>query len=72
MPPRTSLLQPFDSLSIKEVPEWGDQEHVTLAGEVRFPGRYSIKRGETLKSVLARAGGLTEYRVPRRQRVHAR
>jgi protein involved in polysaccharide export with SLBB domain len=55
------VLEPFDSLSIKEVPEWGDQENVTLTGEVRFPGRYSIKRGETLKSVLIRAGGLTEY-----------
>jgi polysaccharide export outer membrane protein len=57
-------LQPFDSLSIKEVPEWGSQEEVRLDGEVRFPGRYSIKRGETLKSVLVRAGGLTEYAFP--------
>ena len=55
------VLQPFDSLSIKEVPEWGVQEDVVLMGEVRFPGRYAIKRGETMKSVLARAGGLTEY-----------
>jgi len=57
-------LEPFDSLSIKEVPEWGEQEVVTLRGEVRFPGQYAIKRGETLKSVLARAGGLTEYAFP--------
>jgi protein involved in polysaccharide export with SLBB domain len=55
------LLEPFDSLSVREVPEWGSQEHVMLVGEVRFPGRYSIKRGETLKAVIARAGGLTEY-----------
>jgi polysaccharide biosynthesis/export protein len=58
------LLAPFDSLSIKEVPDWGAQEHVTLVGEVRFPGRYSIRRGETLRSVLTRAGGLTEYAFP--------
>ena len=31
-----------------------------LAGEVRFPGRYVIGNGETLKSVLLRAGGLTD------------
>ena len=55
------LLEPFDSLSIREVPEWGAQDYVTLQGEVRFPGKYTIKRGETLKSVIARAGGLTEY-----------
>jgi polysaccharide biosynthesis/export protein len=58
------VLQPFDSLSIKEVPEWGTQDHVTLVGEVRFPGRYSITRGETLGSVLRRAGGLTEFAFP--------
>jgi polysaccharide export outer membrane protein len=54
------VLQPFDSLSIKEVQSWEEQEEVTLRGEVRFPGRYSIKRGETLKSVVLRAGGLTD------------
>ena len=54
-------LEPFDSLSIKEVQDWGSQEQVTLVGEVRFPGKYSLKRGETLKSVLARAGGLNDH-----------
>ena len=57
-------LEPFDNLSIKEVPEWRGQESVELKGEVRFPGRYAIKRGETLRSVLARAGGLTQYAFP--------
>jgi polysaccharide biosynthesis/export protein len=53
------LLQPFDFLNIKEIPEWSKQEQVTLQGEVRFPGVYPIQRGETLRSVLLRAGGLT-------------
>jgi protein involved in polysaccharide export with SLBB domain len=53
------LLQPFDFLNIKEVPEWSEQEQVTLLGEVRFPGIYPIQRGETLRSVMDRAGGLT-------------
>ncbi len=57
-------LQPFDTLSVKEVPEWESQESVTLRGEVRFPGAYAIRRGETLKSVLGRAGGLTPYAFP--------
>jgi polysaccharide export outer membrane protein len=57
-------LQPFDNLSIKEVSQWQGREGVTLAGEVRFPGHYSIKRGETLKSVVTRAGGLTEFAFP--------
>jgi protein involved in polysaccharide export with SLBB domain len=57
-------LQAFDALTVKEVPLWGGQETVTLKGEVRFPGSYSIRRGETLKSVIERAGGLTSYAFP--------
>jgi polysaccharide biosynthesis/export protein len=53
-------LRPFDYLVIKEVPLWGAQEEVELRGEVKFPGRYPIHRGETLRSVMARAGGLTD------------
>jgi polysaccharide export outer membrane protein len=57
-------LQPFDRLSVKQVPLWGEEESVTLRGDVRFPGTYSIRRGETLKSVIDRAGGLTQYAFP--------
>ena len=52
-------LKPYDYLNIKQVPEWGEQAVVQVQGEVRFPGSYPIKRGETLKSVIERAGGLT-------------
>lgn len=54
-------LQPFDYLVIKELPLWGAQEYVLVEGEVRFPGRYPIQRGETLRSVVERAGGLTDF-----------
>ncbi len=54
------LLQPYDFLNVREVTDWRDQEVVTLRGEVRFPGTYPIRKGETLLSVLERAGGLTE------------
>jgi polysaccharide export outer membrane protein len=57
-------LQAFDTLTVKEVPLWGEQESVTLTGELRFPGSYPIRRGETLNSVLERAGGLTQYAFP--------
>jgi protein involved in polysaccharide export with SLBB domain len=57
-------LRPFDYLNIKETPDWAEQERVTLAGEVRFPGTYPIRRGETLKSVLERAGGFTSLAFP--------
>jgi protein involved in polysaccharide export with SLBB domain len=57
-------LRPFDFLNIQEIPEWTAQEKVTLKGEVKFPGVYPIKRGETLRSVLQRAGGLTDLSFP--------
>jgi protein involved in polysaccharide export with SLBB domain len=53
-------LEPFDILSIKQVQLWDKPAEINLRGEVRFPGRYTIQRGETLKSVMARAGGLTD------------
>jgi protein involved in polysaccharide export with SLBB domain len=53
-------LRPYDFLSIKEVSRWRGEESVTLGGEVTFPGTYPIRRGETLSSVLERAGGLTD------------
>jgi len=63
-PAANMSLQPFDTLSVREVPLWGEQESVVLRGEVRFPGSYSIRRGETLNSVIARAGGLTKFAFP--------
>jgi protein involved in polysaccharide export with SLBB domain len=57
-------LQPFDVLVIRETPEWREQESITISGEVRFPGTYPIRRGETLKSVIERAGGLTMFAFP--------
>jgi protein involved in polysaccharide export with SLBB domain len=60
-PTANLTLQSFDNLSIKEVSEWRGQESVTLFGEVRFPGHYSIRRGETLRSVIDRAGGFTRF-----------
>jgi protein involved in polysaccharide export with SLBB domain len=57
-------LAPYDYLSIKEVSRWRGQETVTLRGEVVFPGTYPIRQGETLRSVLERAGGLTDFAFP--------
>lgn len=59
------VLQPYDILLIKEVPEWREQEVVKLEGEVLFPGEYPIRRGESLRDVIERAGGLTTFASPR-------
>ena len=57
-------LRPYDVLVIKETPDWREKESISLRGEVRFPGVYPIRKGETLSSVVARAGGLTDEAFP--------
>jgi protein involved in polysaccharide export with SLBB domain len=57
-------LRPYDVVSIQETPEWGRVENVTIHGEVRFPGVYRIRRGESLSTLLQRAGGLTPLAFP--------
>jgi protein involved in polysaccharide export with SLBB domain len=53
-------LSAHDYLNIKEVPEWEAELEIEIRGEVRFPGVYQARRGETLASLLERAGGLTD------------
>lgn len=53
------VLQPNDYLFIRAVPDWGTYKTVQIAGEVNFPGTYTIKKGEMLSSLLTRAGGFT-------------
>jgi len=58
------VLKPYDILIIKPIPQWMEPGTIELAGEVRFPGKYPIHQGETLLSVLQRAGGLTDLAFP--------
>lgn len=53
-------LRPYDTLVIKEIPAWEEEASIEVIGEVRFPGKYPILRGETLRSALSRAGGVTD------------
>jgi protein involved in polysaccharide export with SLBB domain len=55
-------LKPDDVLIVRGIVEWleSTDRFVTLKGEVRFPGTYSINKGERLDSVIRRAGGFTD------------
>lgn len=55
-------LQPKDTITVKQINSI--YETVTLSGEVYFPGEYIIKKGETLLSLINRAGGLTDQANP--------
>ena len=57
-------LKPYDVLVIKPIPMWMEPGTIELAGEVRFPGKYPIHQGETLHTVLQRAGGFTDSAFP--------
>lgn len=49
-----------DYLFVRTVPGWETYRTVSITGEVRFPGTYTIKKGERLSSLISRAGGFTE------------
>ena len=56
-----SALQSMDLLTIRQIPNWGEIETVTIDGEVQSPGTYVIGRADTLSDLIVRAGGLTVY-----------
>jgi len=61
----TLALQSRDRILIKSIPEFAKTSTIELQGEVRYPGVYTFRNGETLKQVIERAGGLTGNAFPR-------
>jgi len=57
----TVKLQSKDRLNILRTPSWQENLVVELRGEFKFPGKYTIRRGETLRELIERVGGFTEY-----------
>ena len=55
-----TLLEPYDNINIRTIPDFSDRKFVGLYGEFKFPGRYVIHSNETLLSVIDRAGGFTD------------
>ena len=58
-------LESRDRILIKSIPDFARIRTVELKGEVRYPGQYTFRDGETLKEVLERAGGLTANAFPK-------
>jgi protein involved in polysaccharide export with SLBB domain len=59
-PEHNIALQDYDHLVVRPIPELEFDRAATVSGEVRFPGTYPLRRGETLSSLIERAGGYTE------------
>jgi len=54
-------LQLDDHVFVRSIPDWHEDAHVLIRGEVMYPGRYVVDDGvEVLSEVIARAGGFTE------------
>ena len=58
-------LQPYDNVLVLNQPDFDFQRTVVLAGEVRYPGTYSLRtKSDHLADVIERAGGLTNQAYP--------
>jgi polysaccharide export outer membrane protein len=58
-------VQPYDNVLIMRQPSWELQRSAAIGGEVRFPGKYTLKtKTETIKDLIDRAGGLTHDAYP--------
>jgi len=56
---KRTLLEDFDNILIRHVPDWEPQDLVSVGGEVVFPGNYALRsKDERLSSFIKRAGGL--------------
>jgi polysaccharide export outer membrane protein len=53
-------VQPYDNVLIMRQPNWELQRTAVIAGEVRYPGRYSLRtKTEKITDLIQRAGGIT-------------
>src|SRR5213593_3125816 len=58
-------LQPYDNVLILKQPEFAFQRTVVIAGEVLYPGVYSLRtKTDRLAHLVARAGGMTSRAYP--------
>lgn len=56
------ILQPFDQVYVRKAPSYEAQQTVSILGEVKYPGQYSISsKDERISDLIKRAGGLTPF-----------
>ena len=55
------LLMPYDRVTVRTSPGYGEQRSVTINGEVLFAGSYTLeKRTERISDVVRRSGGILD------------
>ena len=58
------LVQSKDRLNVHRIPSWSENHVIELRGEVMFPGKYTVRRGDKLSNIIEKAGGLTTFADP--------
>ncbi len=57
---RNTLIMPEDHIVVRQKRDYKRQELVTVSGEVKYPGQYSIEVGKTtIGDIIMKAGGLS-------------
>lgn len=58
-------LQPFDIVEVRRLPGFEALKQVSIKGEVKYPGEYTItSKDERISDLIQRAGGLTQMAFP--------
>ncbi len=57
-------LSPGDSIRINQKFKKSENKTILIAGEVTRPGEYSLLSGDTVSTLIERAGGMTEQAYP--------
>jgi len=56
------IIEPYDEVVVHRSPTYNVQKHVTIDGEVNFPGTYSMtEREERLSDLVKKAGGANDF-----------
>lgn len=56
------VLQPYDQVFVRTVPNFDFQQNITINGEVKYPGVYSLlSKEERISDIISRSGGLTRF-----------
>jgi len=58
------LVKSKDRLNVHRIPSWSENHVIELRGEVMFPGKYTVRRGDKLSNIIEKAGGLTTFADP--------
>ncbi|GAB1372369.1 SLBB domain-containing protein [Candidatus Kapaibacterium sp.] len=59
--PGDFALMPNDRVYIRKFPHWLENDYVIVLGEVKYPGKYAIRKDQDrISDVIKRAGGFTD------------